>query len=228
MPLELLPMTDTFRKLLVATHNRGKVREYRQLLTDLPLYVTYLDQEGIDLDVEETGESFEENAMLKATTYAAATGIVTWADDSGLEVDVLGGAPGVRSSRYAGPHASDEDRYRKLLGELATVPWEERTARFRCVVAIATPDGDIRQAPGCCEGIIGLAPRGSNGFGYDPVFIVAESGRTMAELEPEVKNRISHRALAAKAAKALLRDMLGQYAVREAGSTPGRGGGRRT
>jgi len=202
-------MTEPFLKLLVATHNRGKVREYRQLLTDLPLHVTYLDQEGIDLDVEETGESFQENAVLKATTYAAVTGLWAWADDSGLEVDALGGAPGVRSSRYAGPDASDEDRYRKLLG----------TARFRCVVAIATPDGDACQASGCCEGIIGLQPRGSHGFGYDPVFIVTESGCTMAELDPERKNRISHRAMAARAAKVLLRDMLGRHGDRQAGRT---------
>jgi len=225
MLVELHPMTESFRKLLVATHNRGKVREYRQLLTGLPIHVTYLDEEGIDLEVEETGESFEENAVLKAITYAAASGLWTWADDSGLEVDVLEGAPGVRSNRYAGPDASDEDRYRKLLGELADVPWEERSARFRCVVAIATPDGDIRQAPGHCEGIIGLEPRGSHGFGYDPVFIVGESGRTMAELEPEVKNRISHRAVASMAAKDLLRDMLDRHGACGAGCTPEQGDG---
>lgn len=216
-------MTEPLRKLLVATHNRGKVREYRQLLRHLPIHVTYLDEEGIDLDVEETGDSFAENAVLKATTYAKTSGLWTWADDSGLEVDALGGAPGVRSSRYAGPDASDEDRYRKLLSELAEVPWEERTARFRCVVAIATPDGDIRQASGSCEGIIGTEPRGNHGFGYDPVFIVAETGCTMAELEPAVKNRISHRAVAADAAEVLLRDMLRQQGTTETGCVPEQG-----
>lgn len=196
------------RKLLVATHNAGKVREYRQLLADLPLEVTYLDEEGVDFDVEETGESFTENAVQKATAYAEATGLWTWADDSGLEVDALDGAPGIRSSRYAGPGASDEDRYRKLLRELDGVPWEARTARFRCVVAITTPEGEVRSAPGRCEGIIGFEPRGSHGFGYDPVFFLPQFDRTMAELSPEVKNRISHRARAAQEAKKLLREML--------------------
>jgi len=196
------------RKLLVATHNAGKVREYRQLLADLPLEVTYLDEEGVDFDVEETGESFTENAVQKATAYAEATGLWTWADDSGLEVDALDGAPGIRSSRYAGPGASDEDRYRKVLRELDGVPWEARTARFRCVVAITTLEGEVRSAPGRCEGIIGFEPRGSHGFGYDPVFFLPQFDRTMAELSPEVKNRISHRARAAQEAKKLLREML--------------------
>ena len=124
------------RKLLVATHNPGKVREYRELLADLPLEVTYLDAEGITLDVDETGTTFAENAMLKATTYARLTGLWTWADDSGLEVDALGGAPGVYSARYAGSGARDADRYRKLLDALAGVPWDRRTARFRCTVAL--------------------------------------------------------------------------------------------
>lgn len=196
------------RKLLVATHNAGKVREYRQLLADLPLEVTYLDELGVDFDVEETGESFTENAVQKATAYAEATGFWTWADDSGLEVDALDGAPGIRSSRYAGPGASDEDRYRKLLRELDGVPWEARTARFRCVVAITTPEGEVHSAPGRCEGIIGFEPRGSHGFGYDPVFFMLQFDCTMAELSPEVKNCISHRARAAQEAKKLLREML--------------------
>ena len=196
------------RKLLVATHNVGKVREYRQLLADLPLEVTYLDAEGINFEVEETGESFAENAVQKATAYAAASGLWTWADDSGLEVDALSGAPGIRSSRYAGPGASDEDRYRKLLRELQTLPWEERTARFRCVVAIATPEGEVRTAAGSCEGIIAFEPQGSHGFGYDPVFFLPQFGCTMAELPPEAKNRISHRGQAARVAERLLRKML--------------------
>lgn len=196
------------RRLLVATHNMGKVREYRHLLADLPLEVTYLDREGIDFDVEESGQSFRENAVLKATIYAKATGLWTWADDSGLEVDALDGAPGIRSSRYAGPGASDEVRTSKLLGELRAVPWEERTARFRCVVAVATPQGDVHTANGRCEGVIGFEPLGHHGFGYDPVFFVPQFGRTMAELDPGLKNEISHRALAARAAKKLLCQML--------------------
>jgi len=201
-------MEKMMRKLLVATRNAGKVREYRQLLADLPLEITYLDAEGIDLDVEETGESFAENAVLKATAYAQVSGLWTWADDSGLEVDALNGAPGIRSSRYAGPGASDEDRYRRLLRELEGVPWEKRTARFRCVVAIATPTGEVRTAEGSCEGVIAFEPRGSHGFGYDPVFFLPERGCTMAQLPPEVKNRISHRGQAAQAAKQLLQEML--------------------
>jgi XTP/dITP diphosphohydrolase len=196
------------QRLLVATHNLGKVREYRHLLADLPLEVTYLDEEGIEFEVDETGQTFQENAVLKATAYAASTGLWTWADDSGLEVDALHGAPGIRSSRYAGPGASDEDRYRKLLRELDGVAWEQRSARFRCVVAIATPEGQVHTAPGRCEGLIAFDPRGSHGFGYDPVFFMPQMGQTMAELLPDVKNRISHRALAAQAAKELLQHML--------------------
>jgi XTP/dITP diphosphohydrolase len=196
------------RKLLVATHNPGKVREYQTLLADLPLEVTYLDAEGITLEVEETGHTFAENAVLKATTYARASGLWTWADDSGLEVDALDGAPGVYSSRYAGPGASDADRYRKLLDALTGVPWARRTARFRCVVALATPAGDVQTADGACEGIIAFGPVGSNGFGYDPVFYLPDRGLTMAQLPAEAKNETSHRGRAARAAEMLLDGML--------------------
>ena len=187
-------------KLLVATNNPGKVREYEELLTGLPFRVTYPAQEGIDLEVEESGATFEENARLKALAFARASGLLTLADDSGLEVDALGGAPGVYSARYAGPGAGDADRYRKLLGELAAVPEGRRAARFRCVIALAWPDGTVRTVEGTCEGQIGFVPRGEHGFGYDPVFIVdGRGGQTMAELPPEVKNRISHRARAVEA-----------------------------
>lgn len=196
------------RKLLVATHNQGKVREYRELLADLPLEVTYLDPEGITVEVEETGATFEENARLKATAYAGLSGYWTWADDSGLEVDALGGAPGVYSARYAGPDATDADRYRKLLAALTAVPWGRRTARFRCTVALATPDGEVRTVDGVCEGVIAFGPAGSNGFGYDPVFYFPERNQTMAQLPPEVKNQVSHRARAAQGALALLKDMV--------------------
>jgi XTP/dITP diphosphohydrolase len=196
------------RKLLVATHNQGKVREYRELLADLPLEVTYLDPEGITLEVAETGATFEENARLKAVAYAELSGFWTWADDSGLEVDALAGAPGVYSARYAGPNATDADRYRKLLDAMTGVPWKHRTARFRCSVALATPDGDVRTADGVCEGIIAFGPAGSNGFGYDPVFYLPGNDQTMAQLPPEVKNQVSHRGRAAQNALALLKDMV--------------------
>jgi XTP/dITP diphosphohydrolase len=186
-------------KLLVATNNPGKVREYEELLADLPssLEFTFPAQEGLTLEVDESGETFEQNAQLKALAYAQASGLLTLADDSGLEVDALGGAPGVRSARYAGPDADDVDRYRKLLKALAGVAAEERSARFRCVVALALPDGTIHSADGACEGEIAFDPRGEHGFGYDPIFVVkGYNGRTMAELPPDVKNQISHRARA--------------------------------
>lgn len=201
----------TRQKLLIATHNQGKVREYRALLADLPLEVTYLDAEGVEDEVEETGETFEENAILKAKAYAELSGLLTWADDSGLVVDALDGEPGVRSARFGAPAArSDEDRYRLLLGRLEGVPETQRAARFRCVVALSWPDGRIRTTEGACEGRIGLAPAGQHGFGYDPVFLVAEANyqQTMAELEPAIKNRISHRGRAAQQAKEVLGDML--------------------
>lgn len=198
-------------KLLIATHNPGKVREYRALLADLPLAVTWLDDEGITFEVEETGATFAENAILKARAYAAATGLLTWADDSGLEVDALGGAPGVYSARYGAPAVQgDEARFRFLLANLDGVPDQERTARFRCVVALSMPAGDVQTAEGACEGRIGEEPRGEHGFGYDPVFLVAEYDHQvmLAELEPAIKNRISHRGQAARRAKDKLAQML--------------------
>ncbi|MEZ4770956.1 MAG: RdgB/HAM1 family non-canonical purine NTP pyrophosphatase [Caldilineales bacterium] len=198
-------------KLLIATHNPGKVREYRDLLADLPVAVTWLDDEGVTFEVDETGATFAKNAILKARAYAAATGLLTWADDSGLEVDALDGAPGVYSARYGAPEVQgDEARFRYLLANLAGVPEQERTARFRCVVALSTPDGDVQTVDGTCEGRIGFDPRGDNGFGYDPVFLVAEYDHQvmLAELEPAVKNRISHRGQAARKAKVKLAQML--------------------
>jgi XTP/dITP diphosphohydrolase len=200
-------------KLLIATNNPGKVREYEQLLSRLAVEITFPAQEGLVLDVEETGATFEENASIKALAYAQTSGLLTMADDSGLEVDALDGAPGVRSARYAGPDSTDADRYRKLLAALAGVPPEKRSARFRCVVAVAVPGGATETADGTCEGQIGFEPRGEHGFGYDPVFIVTGfEGQTMAELDPEVKNRISHRARAVMAALPLLERALAGYA----------------
>jgi XTP/dITP diphosphohydrolase len=198
-------------RLLVATNNPGKLREYKVLLEGLPktVEITSPAQEGIDLEVEEAGDTFAENARIKAMAYAEASGLLTLADDSGLEVDALGGAPGVRSARYAGPGASDADRYRKLLADLAGIPAGKRAARFRCVVALTLPEGPVYTAEGTCEGKIGFAARGEHGFGYDPVFIVdGYGGQTLAELEPEEKNRISHRARAMQAALPTLRRLL--------------------
>jgi XTP/dITP diphosphohydrolase len=196
-------------KLLVATNNPGKVREYQALLKGLPLTLTYPAREGIDIEVEETGSTFAQNAHLKATAYARISGLLTLADDSGLEVDALGGEPGTHSARFAGQGASDEDRYRLLLSKLEGVPWQQRTARFRCVIAVARPQGEVHTAQGTCEGVIAFEPKGEHGFGYDPVFYVPEHGQMMAELEPEVKNRISHRARAAEGALRILQELLG-------------------
>ncbi len=196
------------KRLLIATHNKGKVREYKKLLSDLPLEITYLDELGVEEEIEETGSTFEENARIKALGYARLTGMLTWADDSGLEVDALGGRPGVHSARYAGPGASDEDRYRKLLSEMEDVPDEARTARFRSVVAIATPEGKVWTTSGKCEGVIAREPRGHFGFGYDPIFHLPELGKRMAELTPEQKNQISHRGEASRKAKKLLKELL--------------------
>lgn len=196
------------RKLVVATHNQGKAREYAALLADLPLSVTMLDAEGITVDVDESGQTFEENARLKATTYAGLTGLWTWADDSGLEVDALEGRPGVWSARYGGPGATDRDRTLRLLEELRGVPDRLRTARFRCVVALALAHGTVLTAEGILAGVIAQQPRGDHGFGYDPVFYIPEQHGTLAELLPAVKNRISHRAQAAAVARQLLLEQL--------------------
>jgi len=195
-------------KLLVATNNPGKIREYEALLKGLPLTLSYPAQEGIDIEVEEAGSTFAENACLKAVAYAAASGLLTLADDSGLEVDALEGEPGTRSARFAGHGASDEDRYRLLLSKLEGVPWERRTARFRCVIAVAGLQGEVHTAEGTCEGVIAFEPKGEHGFGYDPVFYMPEHGQTMAELESEVKNRISHRARAVEGARRILQELL--------------------
>ncbi len=195
-------------KLLIATHNPGKVREYESLLADLPIQITWLDAEGIDLEVEESGSTFAENAILKASAYARHSGLWTWADDSGLEVEALDGWPGVNSARHAGPHASDADRTAILLQKLKDVPPEKRTAVFRCVVALATPDGRVWTTSGSSRGIILNEPRGSGGFGYDPVFWVPEYERTYAELSPHEKHAISHRGRAARRARELLLKLL--------------------
>lgn len=195
-------------KLLVASHNPGKIREYAALLADLPLTVTSLAEAGISHDVEETGATFAANARLKAEAYSAQSGLWTWADDSGLEVDALAGRPGVYSARYGGPGLSDQQRYEKVLAELAALPAAARTARFRCVVALALPGGAVHTVTAALEGVIAPQARGANGFGYDPIFVPQGYGATLAELAPALKNQISHRAQAAAKAKLLLHKLL--------------------
>jgi XTP/dITP diphosphohydrolase len=198
------------QRLLIATHNPGKVAEYKNLLADLHLTVTWLDEVGIREDVEETEDTFEGNAILKARHYASLSGLWTWADDSGLEVDALDGRPGVYSARYGGKGKTDADRYRIVLDELAALPHAPRTARFRCVVAIAQPGGRVDTRSGTLEGEIAHEPKGSHGFGYDPVFYVPGFQSTLAELDRGVKNEMSHRAEAAAKARELLAVMLSE------------------
>lgn len=195
-------------KLLLGTNNQAKVREYRSLLTDLDYELVTMAEQGISIAVEEVGESLEENARLKAKTIAARSRLLTLADDSGLEVDALGGEPGRLSARYAGENATDKELIAYLLQRLDGVPREKRTARFRCVIALATPGGKVELCSGDCPGLITFAPRGEHGFGYDPIFYLPEMDKTMAELTLEQKNKISHRGQAARKAAQVLRNMV--------------------
>jgi len=197
-------------KLLLATNNQAKVREYKSLLLNLPYELVTLAEQGISVVVNEVGESLEENARLKATVSAEKSQLLTLADDSGLEVDALGGEPGRLSARYAGENASDRERVSYLLARLNGVPWEKRTARFRCVIALATPDGKVEFCSGECQGFITFAPRGKHGFGYDPVFYLPELDKTMAELPPALKNQVSHRGQAARQVYQTLERLRGQ------------------
>ena len=185
-------------KLLLATNNQAKVREYRSLLQNLPFELVTLAEAGITTVVDEVGETLEENARLKATLLAAESQLLALADDSGLEVDALGGEPGRLSARYAGEGASDRDRVNYLLSRLENVPWQKRSACFRCIIAVATPSGEVELCSGECQGMITLEPRGEQGFGYDPIFYLPELGKTMAELPLEIKNQVSHRGKAAR------------------------------
>ncbi len=193
--------------LLLATTNKGKAAEYRDLLKGLDCEIVTLDQAGISSEADEIYNTFDENARHKAAFYAELGGLLTLADDSGLEVDALNGEPGVRSSRYAGDNATDADRVDFLLSKLKDIPPHKRKARFRCVIAVARPDGPVETVEGVCEGYISMEPKGLNGFGYDPVFYLPEYDRTIAELPPEIKNRISHRGRAAARARLLLPKM---------------------
>jgi XTP/dITP diphosphohydrolase len=192
------------KKLLIATHNAGKLREFTQLLNGLPFDLLAPDELRLNLNVAETGDTYAENARLKAVAYAQASGLLALADDSGLEVDALDGAPGVRSARYA--LGADQDRVAALLRalDLADVPEGHRAARFRCVVVVAAPDGRSWSRTGDCAGLIIDTPRGSGGFGYDPIFYLPDHDCTMAELPIEEKNRISHRARAVQALRPIL------------------------
>jgi XTP/dITP diphosphohydrolase len=194
-------------RLLVATTNPGKIREYRQLLNGLDCDLVGLEDVGITQEVAETGSTYEENALLKAQAYARLSGLLTLADDSGLEVEALDGRPGVHSARYA---PDSPTRIQRLLMEMQNIPSERRGACFRCVIALAKPVGGTEITSGTCEGWITTEARGTNGFGFDPIFFIPERGMTMAELPEDVKNQISHRARAAQKMRPILRRILGE------------------
>jgi len=180
------------KQVVIATKNKGKAQDFEALFQPLGFEVVTMFDVAPDMEIEETGTTFEENAVLKAETLAKALNMIVIADDSGLAVDALDGAPGVYSARYAGDH-DDEANIVKVLENLAGVPEEKRTARFMCALAIAGPEMDTTTVFGTCEGVILQEKRGTNGFGYDPIFFIPELGRAMAELTPEEKGAISHR-----------------------------------
>ena len=194
--------------LVLATRNDHKIRELARICAEWPVrWITLRDPEAVAApEVEETGATYLENAMLKAEAVARALDLPAIADDSGIEVDALGGAPGPRSARYAGEDATDEENLRSLLSALKGVPGGGRTARYRCVAAFATPEGDVRHAEGVCEGTLVASPRGAGGFGYDPAFEPVGWDVTMAELTDAQKDRISHRGRAFRALGELLAD----------------------
>jgi XTP/dITP diphosphohydrolase len=194
-------------EMLVATQNPGKVDEFRSLLAPLRAEICFPSELDLEIDVPEDGSTYTDNARQKALAYMEASGLLTLADDSGLEVDALGGRPGIRSARYAS--GRDADRVVALLEQLRHIPWDQRTARFRCVVVIATPSGKTYDAEGVCEGRIAFKPVGRGGFGYDPVFYMPSYDCTMAQLDSEEKNHVSHRARAVDAALPVLRRLLG-------------------
>jgi XTP/dITP diphosphohydrolase len=200
--------------LLIATKNRGKLREVAAILAGLNVELETLDAYPNVLQPVEDSETFEGNSALKALHYAAHTQRWALADDSGLEVDALGGAPGVRSARFAGRQGDDVANNAKLIAELRSVPAEKRTARFRCAVVLAGEGAILAQASGVCDGFIVDVPRGHNGFGYDPHFFVAEFGMTAAQMPPELKNAVSHRAKALRALRPQLLQLLTAHTLR--------------
>ena len=195
--------------LVIATRNPGKEREFRRLLAGLPFKIMSLDEVDVDIEVEETGDTFAANALLKAEGYHAACGELTLADDSGIEVDALDGRPGVHSARYVRPGQTDEEGRERMLEEMADVPGWSRGAQYRAVIAIVGDrvGDDPRLFEGTCQGAIAHGGIGDGGFGYDPIFWLAAERRTIAELSPSEKDAISHRGIAAKKAAAFLRNL---------------------
>jgi len=197
-----------YQEMVMATRNPGKLREIKKILADLPLKLLSLNDFPALPVISEDGATFFENARKKAEAYARLTHRPTIADDSGLCVEALQGKPGVYSSRFAGENASDEERYQKLLAEMEAIPEGQRQAKFVCAMAIANPAGKVYVVEGEVLGSITFSPQGKHGFGYDPIFFIPELRKTMAELPPEIKNQISHRAQALKKLKLILRQIL--------------------
>lgn len=189
---------SSFKKIIIASNNTHKIHEIKTILKEFPYEVLSLKEAGIDVEIEENGKTFEENAYIKAKAILDLTGQAALADDSGLEVDALGGEPGVHSARYSGSHGDDKANNRKLLEELKDVPEEKRTARFVCTIVLLAPDGLRLDARGTVEGRIGYEETGDNGFGYDPLFNIPELHKTFAELTEQEKNSMSHRGNALK------------------------------
>ncbi len=196
------------KRIIFATGNPGKMKEIRMILADLPLPVVSMKEAGVEARIVEDGNSFEENAVIKARTVMELTGEPAMADDSGLEIDWLGGAPGIYSARYMGEDTSYEIKNRALLEKLEGVPEEKRTARFVCSIACAFPDGRIFTSRGTMEGVIAHDIKGANGFGYDPIFYLPELKCTSAEISPEQKNELSHRGKALRRMKEQLAKIL--------------------
>lgn len=193
------------KRILFATGNQGKMKEVREILADLGVEVISMREAGVSAEIVEDGETFEENAVIKARTIMELTGEVTLADDSGLEIDALGGEPGVYSARYMGEDTSYHIKNNDLIRRLSQVPRQQRTARFVCSIAAAFPDGEIITTDGVIEGLIDYEEAGENGFGYDPIFVVPQLGCTTAQLSDEQKNEISHRGKALRKMKEELR-----------------------
>lgn len=196
------------KRIIFATGNEGKMKEIRMILADLGVPVLSMKEAGVSADIVEDGKTFEENAAIKAETIRDLTGAIVLADDSGLEIDYLGGEPGIYSARYMGEDTSYDIKNQNLLDRLEGVPDEKRTARFVCAICAALPDGRKLTTRGTIEGIIGHGISGENGFGYDPIFWLPEYGCSTAELSPEKKNELSHRGKALRAIKEQLREIL--------------------
>ena len=196
------------KKIVFATGNQGKLREVKKILADLNGDIVSMKEEGIQIDVDENGTTFAENAQIKATAIGAHTDAIVLADDSGLVIDALNGEPGIYSARYLGEDTSYRIKNQNLIDRLEGVPDEKRTARFVCAIAAALPDGTVLHTEGTIEGIIGYEERGENGFGYDPIFYVPKLGKTTAELTDDEKNAISHRGSALEKMKVLLREYI--------------------